>query len=289
MDELHMSAASLNAAQILPKARMRTYSHFFEGWGVYLQGILAWRIWVTMAVSEIRRRYRRTLLGPFWVTLSIAIFIGCIGVIFPKLWHTDIKTYLPFFSSGYIIWIFVSSIITEGCGTFIDCVGLLKQTTLPYSVYANNVVARNLLVLFHHLVVYVIIMLCFSVPITLSTLLLIPGLVILSMTGSWFCLLLGLFASRFRDVKQLVTSLLQISMFVTPIFWSPSQLVAGSSVQFWIAANPLYHFIQIVRMPLLGQQPTLMDWGMTIGICFIGWIITLHLLGKYKRHLIFWL
>ena len=264
-------------------------SNFSRGLDIYLTSLLNWRIWFYMAITDIRRRYRRTLIVPFWVTLSVAIFIGSMGVIFPILWHTDVKSFLPFFSSGFIIWTFISSITTEACGTFIESVGLIKQTTLPYSVYANNVVTRNIIVMLHHLVVYVLIMCVFNVPVGLNTLLFIPGMVILCLTSSWVCLLLGLLASRFRDVRQIVGSLLQVSMFVTPIFWTPSQLGGGKKAQILVGANPLYHFIQIARAPLLDQSPSMIDWVVALSICILGWILTLKLLGKYKKHLIFWL
>lgn len=267
----------------------RNHTNLYYGFDVYVKSIFAWRIWFYMATTDIRRRYRRTLIGPFWVTLSIALFIGSIGVIFSMLWHTNIHTYLPFFSSSYIIWVFVSSLITEACGTYTDSVSLLKQTSLPYCIYANNVVMRNVIVLAHHLTVYLIVMVVFHIPINLNTLFFLPGLAVLCLTASWLCFLLGLIATRYRDIKQLVASFLQISMFITPIFWSPDQLGVGKKAQLLVLFNPLYHFIQIVRAPLLGEKPLLMDWVVTLGICVFGGIVSMVLLGKYRKHLVFWL
>lgn len=263
--------------------------YFSDGLQIYVASLMAWRIWIYMAFTDIRRRYQRTIIGPFWVTLSVAIFIGSMGIIFPILWHTNMQTFLPYFASGFILWTFVSSITIEACGTYVDAVGLIKQTTLPYSVYANNVVTRNVIVLLHHLTVYLVVMLLFQVPINLNTLLFIPGMLILCLTSSWICILFGLISSRFRDIKQVVASLLQVSMFLTPIFWSPSQLGSGHKAQLLVGLNPLYHFIQIARAPLLGQRPALLDWIVTIAICLLGWFMTLRLLGKYKKHLVFWL
>lgn len=264
-------------------------SNFWAGLSIYYNSALAWRIWIFMAFSDIRRRYQRTILGPFWVTMSIAIFIGSMGVIFPFLWHTDMKSFLPFFASGYIIWTFISSLASEACGTFVDSISLIKQTSLPYSIYANNVVMRNLIVLLHHLTVYFLIMLIFSVPISASTLLFIPAIMILSLTGSWLCILLGMITSRYRDTRQLVASILQISMFVTPIFWSPTQLGNSTKARILVEGNPLHHFIQIARAPLMGQAPAIQDWLFSCIICGIGLCITLFLFGKYKKNLVFWL
>jgi len=285
MDELNMHAD----IELLSQSGKTIQHYFFQGLDVYYNSIKDWRIWIYMAFTDIRRRYQRTIIGPFWVTLSIAIFIGTMGVVFPVLWHTNVKTYLPFFASGFIMWTFVSSVTSEACGTFVDASGLIKQTSLSYSVYANNVVTRNVIVMFHHLSVYLIVMLVFRVPVNLNTLLFIPGMIILCLTSSWICVLFGLFASRFRDIKQVVSSLLQVSMFVTPIFWEPSQLGSGRKAQLLISANPLHHFIQIARAPLLGQAPVMIDWMMSIAICAVGWLMTIIILGKYRKHLVFWL
>ncbi len=260
-----------------------------EGIHIYTQGFIYWRIWFYMATSEIRRRYRRTLIGPFWTTLSLAIFIGTMGILFPILWHTDVKTFLPFFSSGFIIWTFVSSTTTEACSTFLEVSGLIKQVPFPYSIYSNAVMTRNFLVMLHHLVIYAVIMLIFHVPMNLNTLLIIPAMLLLCFMGSWSCILLGLLTARFRDVKQVVVSLLQIAMFLTPIFWRPSQVEDTVYAKFLVTANPLFHFVAIARAPLLGEQPTLTNWLVVIGVSVFGWLMTMRVLTKYYKHVVFWL
>ncbi|OGV29519.1 MAG: hypothetical protein A3E88_00285 [Legionellales bacterium RIFCSPHIGHO2_12_FULL_35_11] len=266
-----------------------TRKGFLKGVEIYFQGLLLWNIWFYMATSEIRRRYRRTLLGPFWVTLSVSIFIGAMGVIFPILWHTDVKMYLPFFASGFIVWSFVAACITESSGTFLDVAGILKQVSLPYSVYSNTVVLRNFLILLHHFFVYVVIVGIFKVPININTILIVPAMMILCFTASWISILIGLLVTRFRDIKQIVTSFLQISLFVTPIFWMPSQMNLSWKTRLIVDINPLFHFVSIVRAPLLGQPPSSLSWMVAIGVSIIGWIITMKVLSRYYRHLVFWL
>lgn len=292
MTELQISSEEGMTPTLLGRKRASTIfvgANYLKGLHIYIQGFLCWHLWIHMATSEIRRRYRRTLLGPFWVTLNVAIFIGMMGLVFPILWHTNVKTYLPFFASGFILWSFVATSITEACGTFFDMRGLIKQIPLPYSVYAFTVVTRNVIILCHHLVVYVIIVLIFGVPINFNTVLFVPAMLLLCLTSSWVSILLGLLAVRFRDVKQVVTNFLQIAMFVTPIFWMPAQLGSSWQAKLLVTANPLYHFVALARAPLLGQPPILMNWVAGIGVCILGWVFTMKLLGKYHRHLVFWL
>lgn len=254
-----------------------------------IDGVKQHHLWTYMAVSEIRRRYRRTVLGPFWTTLSLAIFIGSMSVLFSYLWKTDIPSFLPFFASGFICWVFVSTVIVESCTVFVSAEGLLKQIPLPYSTFSWLVISRNLLIMAHHSIVYFFIVLVLKVPVNLNTLLFIPGIILVCLTGFWVSILVGLLCSRYRDLQQVVNSLLQISMFVTPIFWPPSQLGGGMRAVVLLDANPLYHYVSIVRLPLLGQAPEFHSWIITAIITLVVGILAFLLFAKYRRKLIFWI
>src|SRR5580704_1248506 len=255
----------------------------------YWCGLQNWRIWVYMAVADIRRRYRRTLIGSFWTTLSLAIFILSMGFLFSTLWKTDIKTFLPYFASGFICWTLTATIITESCATFTSVEGLLKQVAMPYASFSWLVIARNFLVFLHQLSIYIVIALIFHIPVTLYTLFIIPGLLLFFITASWLAILLGLLCARFRDMQQIVASMLQISMFLTPIFWPVSQLGDGLKSYLLINGNPLYHSVSVIRQPLLGLPPSFISW---VFVCFItmsGWVFTMFVMTRKYSKLIFWL
>lgn len=277
-----------NAARI--ETKLNSWWHSEKGYALsdVLDALKQRHICYYMAMADIKRRYRRTLLGPFWTTLSLAVFIASMSLLFSQLWGTDIATFLPFFSSGYICWIFISSIITESCTAFIVVEGLLKQVKLPFSIFASLIVVRNLLVLAHHAIVYIFIALLFSIPINMNTLLVIPALLLLSLTGFWVSLFMGTICARYRDLQQVVNSLLQISMFVTPIFWPTTQL-AGRKVLKFLNFNPLYHYVSIIRMPLLGEMPSLISWLVVIGVTLMGGFLTFLFFARQRRKLIFWL
>lgn len=255
----------------------------------YWQGLLSWRMWSYMAFADIRRRYRRTVIGPFWTTLNLAIFIISMGFLFSSLWKTNIEEFLPYFSSGFICWTLTATIITESCATFTSVEGLLKQIALPYASFSWLVLARNLLVFLHQIVIYICIAFIFHISVTAYTFLIIPALFLFFLTASWLAMLLGLLCARFRDVQQVVGSLLQISMFVTPIFWPVSQLGGGTRAYLLVNANPLYHYVSVIRQPLLGIAPSFMNWLVVGGITILGWALTMLVMSQKHRQLIFWL
>ena len=189
-----------------------------------IAGIKAVEIWGRLGWRENKRRYRRTVFGPLWTTVSLAVFVITLGLVWSNLWHNEPKDYLPFLTSGMLCWVLFSTICAEGCGGIISGEALIKQLRISYTLLACAIVWRNVIVFFHNLSVYVLICIYAGVNVTWATLLAVPGLFLLCLNGLWMAVLLGAVCARYRDVQQLVGNILQISLFLTPIFWSADQL-----------------------------------------------------------------
>ena len=254
--------------------------------GDIIEGAFSWHMWGRLGWLEIKRRYRRTLIGPFWTTLSLGIFILAMGIVWAHLWKQDPKAYLPFLCSGFLLWVLVSTTLIEGCAVFFSAEGLIKQLRFPYMTLVFSVVWRNLIVFLHNLVIFLLVSLYAGSKFTLATLLVVPGLLLVIANSLWMVLLLGLVCTRFRDVQQVMTSILQLSMFVTPIFWTVDQL--GQRFMAFIDYNFLFHLVDIVRSPLLGQSPMPWSWLYVGGVTFIGWGITLELFSRFRRRITYW-
>jgi lipopolysaccharide transport system permease protein len=253
------------------------------------EGVKKWELWGRMGVDDMRRRYRRTFFGPFWHSLSMAIFVITSGILFSTLWKMKISEYLPFLCSGMIAWLPISAIMTESCTAFSSASGILTQVRLPYSMFVISVVWRNLLLFSHHFVVYVILVIIFSVPVNANSCLLLVGLASLVINGLWMGLVIALLATRYRDIQPVMTSFLQIIMFITPVFWPPSLLQHRALGLMFVKLNPFYYFIQSIRMPLLGQRP---EWFVLVGIivtAVLGWSFALFLFSRYRSRITYWL
>ena len=251
------------------------------------EGLLAWQIWGRLGWRETRLRYQRTVIGPFWTTISLGIFVIVMGVLWSQLWKIDSKTYLPYLTSGMITWLLFSTMTTEGCASFSSSELLIRQLRVPFTMLACSIVWRNLIVFAHNLLIYVFVFLYAGIPLTWSTLLIIPGLLLLCLNGVWMSLVLGLICARYRDIQQLVQSLLQIAMFLTPIFWSPEQL-QGRMLTL-VDYNLLYQYIELVRAPLLGRAPHAWTWIMVGGATILGWLAMLYLHGRFRRRIAYWI
>ena len=245
-------------------------------------------MWGRLGWAEVRGRYRRTVIGPFWAVLSLAIFIIIFSIVWARLWKINVVEFLPYVSAGMITWTMLSTIINEGCLTFTVAEALIKSLCFPYTVLTCAVTWRNLILFIHNLIVYVGIAIFCGVPLTWATLLIIPGLFIICVNGIWVATLLGMLCARFRDVPQLITIFLQVLLFVTPIFWTYDQL-GGRMGAALVNFNFLLHYLEVVRMPMLGKVPTMYSWAVVIAGTVIGWWLTLLVYSRFRRRVPYWL
>ena len=238
--------------------------------------------------NDVLQRYRRSTLGPFWLTISMGVMVASLGFVFGQVFKTPLKDYLPFLASGLIFWGFISSTINEGCEGFVRSEALIKQIPIPLSVHILRVVWRNLLILMHNVIIIPITLLAFGRGLGLEALATIPGLLLLAINIFWMALFLGVLCARYRDMPQIVLSLLQVLFYMTPIIWMPSLLPERAGI-YLLELNPVYHLLSIVREPLLGNYPSPMNWIVSIIIALIGWLVTCIFYGRYKRRIAYWL
>ena len=235
-----------------------------------------------LGIDDIRQRYRRSVLGPFWITLSTGMFILVLGVIYSRLFHMNLQTYMPFLSAGYILWSFISQTINDGCMAFHEGSRIIKQIKLPYSIYIFRTVWRNVIVFIHTSVIFIPVAILFRVVPNSATLLLLPGLFLVCVNVTWVTTILALLSTRYRDLPPIVTAFVQITLFATPIMWPVSSLGGATIIA---EINPLYHLIEIVRAPILGMAPEPGSWLITGGLAIFGSAFAILLLvSKTRQH-----
>jgi ABC-type polysaccharide/polyol phosphate export permease len=255
-----------------------------------LGGLRRYDLWGRLGWLEIKRRYRRTIMGPFWTCLSLLIFIMVIGSVGSGLLSKQAAEYLPFLVAGMIVWVTLQNTLIESLTVFVAGTGIIRQMNFEYSILVYSLLWRNFIIFAHNLLVYLLIFLVLAPEkLGFANLLAIPGLILLAVNCAWLSLLLGMAALRFRDLQQLVMSIVQVSMFVTPLFWPPEGL-DGLRRIFFVGLNPLYHLLTIVRDPLLGGKlPPASSWIAVTLITIVGWAVTYALFAKFRKRIPYWL
>lgn len=249
------------------------------------RGFASYPLWGMLGFHEMRQRYRRSVLGPFWITISMAVMVLALGLLYGRIFGMELGNYLPFLAAGFVIWGLMSQFILEGSQAFISSEGMLRQLAAPLSVYVYRVVWSNLLVFLHNIWVFFGVAIWYGVEVGWSTLLVLPGLALLLVNGVWVGLLFGLLSARFRDVPLILASVVQVMFFITPVIWRPEMLPGRALL---LDLNPFFHMIEVVRAPLLGTAPGWENWIAAIAITLIGWAITFVLFAAYRWRIAYW-
>lgn len=245
-----------------------------------------WRLAWKLGWLDIKLRYRGSILGPFWLTLSTGIMVGALGGLYSTLFHTDLHSYLPFLSLSIVLWNFLGSVVSESCTAFTEAEAIIRAVRMPFFVFAVRVVIRNLIVLGHNIVVIVAVFAVLNAWPGTGVVFIVPGLLIWVVDALALMLLLGCFCARFRDIQPIVNSVMQIAFFVTPVIWQPKQL--GAAVRF-LPLNPFYDLLEVVRAPLLGTTPDMRTWVgavlCSLVLCLVSWAFFARARGRVA----FWL
>ncbi len=250
------------------------------------QSLLHWRIWGLLAWQDIRMRYRRSQLGPFWITLSMAITILSMGFLYVRLFQMDLRSYLPYLTTGILVWNLILSLVMEGTHAFIEGEQYIKQIKLPLCTHVLRIVLRCLLVFAHNALIMIPLFLWLRIPCT-GALLMIPlSLFFIGINAFCYGLILASLGARYRDILPIVTNMMQIIFFITPIMWK-AEFLSGRYL-LWIQLNPFAHFIHILRYPLMSEMPS------TFSLLFVGLFTIVGIglaflcLKKIRHRIVYW-
>ena len=250
-------------------------------------------LWGHLGWQDIRQRYRRSVLGPVWISITMAVTAIALGILYAGLFQTKLSVQLPYVLVGFIVWGFISGCISEGAEVFITNVGLITHLPAPLSVHLYRLIWRQVLFFLHNLVVYVVMLIVFPQHLHWSDLSAIPAFGLLVLNGAWVALLLGIVTTRFRDLTPITQSVVQLAFFLTPIVWMYQTLLDSPNPNVAARArlaelNPFLHFIEIIRRPMLGEPQELRFWIVVLVITVVGWMLTLFVLRRYRARVAYW-
>ena len=254
-------------------------------WRDLVEGLKRYWMWTALALQDMKIRYRGSLLGPFWVTISTLVMVVAMGLIYSHLFHTTSITYMPYLGLGLIVWQLISTLITEGCQTFLMAEGIIQQIPVPFSIHAYRVVCRNLIVFAHNLAIVPLGWIAFRISLDWHLLEAAAGCFVLAVNGVWISLFFGLFNARFRDIAPIVASLLQVIFFLTPIFWPIESLGTYRPIAEF---NPLFCAIDVIRAPLIGVPVEPSSWPVLLAATVVGFATTFVLFARFRSRIAFW-
>lgn len=252
-----------------------------------VQGISLVDVWLTFALDDMHQRYRRSLFGVLWIVLAYALFVGGISFFFGAFSRASPDRFIAHVAIGYAMFAFLMAQVQDGCQVFVNSSTWIKSVSMPYSIHVFRSIFRALFALALCFIVAILAMIYLGWRPTVVALLSLPGFAVYLINAVAIQYLLGLIAARFRDVTHLTNSITRIMIFATPILWVREEMTGPRA--FVADLNPLTHYLEIVRAPLMGDLARPSSWVITLIITVILWIAASIAGARLRRRLPYWI
>lgn len=267
-------------------------------WKDVCAGLGLWRAWLLFAFGNVTRPYRRTFIGPLWEPIGLLLMVLMLGPLYSRAFNLPFELYMIYLAAGWTAWQFVSGFIASGASTLVQAIGMMQQSRLPLSLFFLETLATEFFEFLTKLSLVVLLILAFDAPVNERTLLFFPGLLLLLVAGLGLIALFGLLCARFPDFRPVVQIALRLAFFVTPILWHVDVLATpsgdgvipgGNSVRTaYVDYNPLYHLLELVRAPLLGEAPTAQTWTVALAVTAGVWCAAAALFVRWRARVVYW-
>lgn len=248
-------------------------------------GLAAYRVWSMLARMDIKQRYRRSILGPFWITITMMVWILAIGPLYSKLLGIGSEEFIPYLAMGIITWGLVSGVMLEGAGAFVEADNLVRSVKLPYTIHVLRVLQRNLIIFAHNLLAFVPFMLYMEIVPHWRWLAAIPGVLLILVAALPAAFLLGTLSARFRDLQQIIASVVQLAFFMTPVFWKAELLKERAYLADY---NPFQVMLEVVRAPIVDAIPSTETYLRMLLLIAVLYAVAIPFFIRYRRRLAFW-
>jgi ABC-type polysaccharide/polyol phosphate export permease len=249
-------------------------------------GLKAWRSWTYLALQTIKSQYRRTVLGPWWLTLQTAAYVIGLGVIFSHILNTSLKGFLPYVAVGFIGYTFLTGLARAGSASFVAAAGAIQSARQPLSTYVFRDAMVQVVQLAHNLLIFVVFLAMGLVPVTVKCLLALPVILLIVVNGCLMALWLGPAVARFRDIDPFVAAVLQMLVFFTPVFYRPADLGDRDVLVHW---NPLTYLLESLRDPLINAPLDAKNYVVFAGITVFNLIVGLLVFSRSRSRIAYWI
>ena len=241
------------------------------------------RVWIALAREDIGDQHRRTALGPLWLLLNYLAFAGTFIFVFHR--GTDGDNYVPHVATGLLVWFYMMETINSSVALFSREESLIKGTVLPLTVYVMRLTMQALIRASYAFLGCLVILALQETPITIGWAWAIAGVGLIVAITPAAVTVFAFLGAFLPDSQYVVSNLMRIGMFVTPVFW----VYEGTggvrhAFYFW---NPFTYFIEIVRVPVMTGEVPLRSLFGCAAIGIILWVVAIMLLARYRKKIVF--
>lgn len=243
-------------------------------------------LWIYLGWFDIRQRYKRSLLGPWWITLSTSLFVMGLALLWSNIFNMKLSEYMPYFVIAHVVWTFISTTVGDSGNGFIQFEHIIKQINIPYGSYLLRIVYRNIIILLHNLIIVLVVFIVFPDAVDIKPISLFISVVNLFVIMFFVGLILAIACLRFRDLQQIVASAMTALFFITPIVWRPESV--SGRMKLLVELNPVAWYISNIRDSLLIVREV-SSFAPALMMTFCAMIFAIYLLNKCRPKIPYWL
>ena len=236
--------------------------------------------WTYSTWLQLGLKYRRTTLGPIWMAVGPAFFVVFLGYLYSQVNTVAPEVFVPHLAVGYVAWTLISGYVVGGSTVYIRRRSEILQGNMRLTDLSLAASFETFLTFLHQAVVIVGVYVFFGMLPPPSGVFSLLGLLLLFLTGFCVMTFLGIIGARYRDIVEVISSVMRIMFFITPIIWIPKD-GAGGFLGAYLVFNPFYHYLEMVRAPLLGTPISPLSFAVVAGLSVV---ILLATLWAYRTH-----
>ena len=257
-------------------------------WSELLVGPIKKRTWITIGYLDVIQVYRRSFLGPVWITLSIGIQAVSVTYIYSQLFASGGgKDYYSYVVCGLIAWAWISSLLTDMGNVFLAYAGYIKTSNIDVTQFIWSMAWKHTIIFLHNLALWIIYILFGAVVVNINTLYIFITFPIIFLLSIPLIAVLGILFARYRDFSRLISSLITLLLIITPIFWMGNQLTGVRTLLYKM--NPFYYLVESIRAPLMGNPITEHTWWALLILFLMSWTIFAVFYVRKSSKLVFWI
>jgi ABC-2 type transport system permease protein len=227
---------------------------------------------VALVARELKVRYRRSALGFTWTMLQPLLMMLVLQTVFSTLFRFSVHNYPVYAMAGILFWNFFSQSIVASMNSLRSNAQLLKKLPVPKEVYPVSTVISGVLNLIFALVPLLLILLITRQPMTPALFFLPISIFLAALFTLGAGLLLSPLSVFFTDIVEMITVILSVVMYLTPIFY-PKEIVP-ERWRWVVRFNPVRSILEVFRDPIYyGKIPPLSHLSVCLVISGVAFVL----------------